>query len=201
MNLYNVFPSLSQFEWNRHQSDPNYVEGGAKVAVTMKGIWLGTKGREHGFLWNFVPVVVHEEEPQDEHWGVIASLRDKPKIAANKDGSPGFIALISSYRGDGPGIGQVLVSHSSIPNVFVIAHGIGGKVSPLVRYWDYLVKISGPAEFIVEPTVPHRYLLRFTPGEEVREYPVTVDVMANESFVLLNDPAVTHWRSNGANGK
>lgn len=183
MRLYGIFPIESAFAFNGPNAPPVYL----------KGVWLGSPGREQGFLNTFVPVVVGESEPEETAWGLKRSKRLRPKIAANVESKPGWIAFLTSYTGDGPIVGRVFIAHDSLRRVLVLAHGVGGKTDPPIRYWEYLVKISGPAEFLVQGTQQPRKLIVFD-EEEVRETAVNPKHLDEEAFVLLSDSVVPHWK-------
>lgn len=183
MRLYNVFPRESVFNW------PN--KEGINRLVTMTGQWLGTAGKST--KPTFVPIFVAEKEPDEYKWGVQATETKRPKIVSNSDTTPGVIAVLSSFNGDGREVGRVFVHEDDLENVEVIAYGIGGSEALALLYHEYLVKVTGEAKFLVMPTSRPYYTLTLTPTSETITSLSAVPNLLTD-YVALDDQSVPKWR-------
>lgn len=191
MKLYNVYPQDASFSWED--------KDGARRPVDMTGIWLGSPGRT--FRHVFIPVVVkNSHEPNMERWGISESRSGRPKIAADNDSTPGIIAVLSSYNGDGKAQGVVLVQEDDIPFVFVVASGIGGRDKPPMRWTDYLVtiKVGKSVRFLIEGTTTPGQMIEISFDGNVESEPLTFGLkeeLQAWNFVSLDDPRVQRWAS------
>lgn len=190
MRLFNIIPVESAFAFNGPDAPPIYL----------KGVWVGGHGRDNGFITNFTPIIVGDEEPDSQAWGLTPSRTNRPKIVANANRAKGWIAMLSAYTGDGPIVGRVFVSYSHHENVLVLAHGVGGTHNPPVRYSDYLIKVFPPTNFLIQGTRQPPRILSF--GEsEVIQSTLSDEQLHTENFVSLDDSSIRRWKGKEKNGE
>lgn len=183
MRLYNITPRESIFNW----PDKN----GKRRIVEITGQWLGTVGKRT--KPQFIPIFVGTEAPNESHWGIESSETGRPKIVANSDDTPGVIALISTYVGNGHEIGRGFVHQDCLDDVMLVAHGIGGNDSLAIRYHEYLVQVHDQAQFLILGTRKPYYYLTLTAESEIMKSQLVLPDFEKD-YVVLDDQAVANWR-------
>lgn len=188
MKLYNVIPTQNNFQWKN--------DAGARHAVPMVGLWLGKPGRKCRHV--FVPIVTGEEEPHPEEWGVTASRQSRPKLMANYDSRPGWLAVISSL-GSGASEGRVwLDSDAGLRCVRVLEHGQGmGNSENIFR--DALLEIRLPdatAEVIVKVADTNGRETYYLFREEAVIVLHTPEEIPPHEFIELPSNIVQTWSLN-----
>lgn len=181
MNLYRIEPVAAKFVWKRaaRNFEPETVE--------MTGIWLGTQtaGGKH----TFVPVVA-SAEPTDDWWGICPSKSFRPKICANRDSRPGWIARLSAIGNGSPlQTGQLLVDIDVSHLVYVVARGIGTSPYTREEYPEYLITAQEGASILTIHTDGRHMQTNF--GKEVTTHLSSLD--PDTVYLPLSDPRVPHW--------
>lgn len=182
MYLHHIDPVAATFIWKRANRDfkPETVE--------MTGIWLGTPtaGGQH----TFVPVVA-AAEPTDDWWGICPSKTFRPKICANRDSRPGWIAKISAKGNDSPiTTGQILVDSDLSPLVYLVARGLGTSPYTREQYPEYLLTAQPGAVVTVLHTDGRIVDYNFG-KEEVTTHLSSLDPEC--VYLPFTDPRVPHW--------
>lgn len=178
--------------WNAVLKDHGLSSGNI-----IRGLTLGSYGpRQTCFI---VPVRASGDAEIDENaWALQPTSSGKPQIVANRDPSPGMLALLTSYNRHGICLGRIYVLDTgSLDQIMVVGYGIGGNPTGAVTWDEALVLVAGEAE-------AHFYLTNVGPPDSlvhITQQEVTVESLSpheaqeriDGEMIRIDDPRLPRW--------
>lgn len=142
-----------------------------------------------------IPMHVGTDKIDPVAWGVEATTKGFPKIRANSNLSPGYIAKISAYSGIGKQVGRIFVDLEGAENradEFQVI-GFGTCSRPDAVWEEVIVVVPDGVRFFLQNTDGTPTLLKF--GETVE---ITVPLGAKgielDDFYRITDQNLKRWK-------